>query len=147
MSDKTLQFFGRVSDTGEITLSKRLRNDVRKAFSGKEIEVLFRRKKKPRSSPQNAYYWGVVVQLIHEAMLDVGDVVHPQEVHEFLKFRFLRVQKIDHETGELKYEYSRSTTDLSTIEFMEYIEMCIQFAAEYLNTVIPPPGEQAEIQF
>ena len=36
------------------------------SLEGKEIEVIVRRKKKSRSLPQNAYYFGVVVKLISE---------------------------------------------------------------------------------
>ena len=48
--------------------------------------------------------------------------------------------------GEV-HELGYSTANLSTSEMMDYIAQVQQFAAEFLNTVIPDPGEQAEINF
>lgn len=108
-------------------------------FSGKEIEVTIRRKRKHRSDPQNRYYWGVVVEMIRAGMKDMGDELTPDQVHEFLKWRFLRAQRIDETTGEILYEYAGSTTKLGTIQFSEYVEKCCQFAAEMLGVSIPLP--------
>ena len=140
--DKKLTYTGSVTDTGEIKLPARFGVELSKYFAGKEIWIEVERKRKHRTLNQNAYYWAVVIKMISDAMNEAGEHVHPQEVHEFLKFRFLRVQKIDHDSGELLYEYSRSTASLGTADFGIYLDACIQFAAEYLNTVIPPPNTQ-----
>lgn len=137
--DNKLHFTGSVTESGEITLPKNFKRDVSSAFAGKEVEVTVERKTKKRSLDQNAYYWAVVVKLTCNAMNEAGDNVTPKEVHEFLKFRFNRVQKIDTDTAEVLWEYGRSTTKLNTVGFMLYIDNCIQFAAQYLNIVIPPP--------
>lgn len=138
MNDK-LQFIGSVTDQGRITLPARFKADVVRLFYGHEIAVTVERKRNKRSQNQNAYYWGVVVKMICEAMNDAGENVTPDEVHGFLKFRYLRVQKIDEETGEVIYEFGRSTQKLNTVEFALYLDNCIQFAAHYLNIAIPPP--------
>ena len=143
-ADEKIQIYGKVTDTGEITLPRRFKPDVARLFSGREIVVTVERKRKKRSLNQNAYYWAVVVKMICEAMNDAGDMVSSQDVHEFLRFRFLKIQKIDEETAELLYEYSRSTSALKTFEFAEYIERCIQFAAEYLNIEIPTPYSERD---
>ena len=139
MSDIKLTYYGRVEQDGTLKLPGwKIRKEVRE-FAGKEIEVTIRRKRKHRSDPQNRYYWGVVVEMIRAGMKDMGDELTPDQVHEFLKWRFLRVQKIDETTGELLYEYAGSTTKLGTVEFSEYVEKCCQFAAEYLGVSIPLP--------
>lgn len=110
------------------------------AFAGKEIEVTIRRKRKHRSDPQNRYYWGVVVEMIRMGIKQLGDDVDSESVHEFLKLRFLPVrEKIDENTGEVIYRLPASTASLSTVEFLEYVEKCCQFAAEYLGVNIPLP--------
>lgn len=139
MSDLTLTYYGKVEQDGTLKLpGAKIRREVSE-FSGKEIEVIFRRKRKHRSDPQNRYYWGVVVEMIRAGMKEMGDKVTPDQVHEFLKWRFLRVQKVDESTGEVLYEYAGSTADLGTGEFSEYVERCCQFAAEYLGLSIPLP--------
>lgn len=139
MQEITLTYYGNVTLDGTLKLpGAKIRNEVR-VFTGKEIEVIFRRKRKHRSDPQNRYYWGVVVEMIRAGMKEMGDKVTPNQVHEFLKWRFLRTQKIDEATGEVLYEYAGSTADLSTVEFSEYVEKCCQFAAEFLGVSIPLP--------
>lgn len=147
-ADEKLQYTGTVADDGKITLPGRVKSDLARLFSGREIVVTFERKRSRRSKNQNAYYWAVVVQMICEAMNQNEDNVLPQEVHEFLKHRFLKIQKIDHDTGEVLYEFSRSTTGLKTFEFSLYLDQCIQFGAQFLNITIPPPHVQSdEYQF
>lgn len=110
------------------------------AFAGKEIEVTIQRKKRSRSGEQNRYYWGVVVEMIRMGIKELGDDADAEQVHEFLKGRFLPArERIDETTGDMIYRLPASTTALSTIEFSEYVEKCCQFAAEYLGLSIPLP--------
>ena len=139
MQEITLTYYGNVTLDGTLKLpGAKIRMEVQ-VFTGKEIELTIQRKKKHRSDPQNRYYWGVVVEMIRAGMKEMGDKVTPDQVHEFLKWRFLRTQKIDEATGEVLYEYAGSTADLSTVEFSEYVEKCCQFAAELLGVSIPLP--------
>lgn len=83
---------------------------------------------KPRSLNENDYYWGVVVQLISDATGFTS-----QEVHEALKWKFLRIVK-----GKL--ESVRSTSGLSTVEFERFLSEVRMFAAEELDCFIPEPN-------
>lgn len=139
MSYLKLTYYGRVTESGEMKLPGAKMRKEAQAFAGKEIEVTIQRKKKHRSDPQNRYYWGVVVEMIRAGMKDMGDAVTVEQVHEFLKWRFLRVQKVDENTGEVLYEYAGSTRKLGTIAFSEYVENCCKFAGEYLGVEIPLP--------
>lgn len=95
----------------------------------KEVEVVVRKKKKHRSGEQNSYYWGVVIDIISGA---TGFT--PQEAHDAVRYKFLTDM-----TGELPRV--KSTTELSTVEFMEYIAEIQRFGAEYLDVYIPDPNE------
>lgn len=100
-----------------------------------------------RSSPQNRYYHGVVVKLIAQGLKDLGwEPVEctPEAVHETLKYRFLQVDKRVGLDGEVITRV-KSTTELNTKEFTDYTDHCVRFAAEYLNVVIPEPGQQMEL--
>lgn len=115
------------------TSKGRLQLDERERFEryligldGCEIEIAVRKRRRVRSSPQNGYYW-TVVNVIADYTGHTS-----QEVHEILGQRFLQ----DH-TGR-----RRSTSALSTAEFSEYVERCLQLAAEY-GIIIPPPGRVA----
>lgn len=97
--------------------------------NNEKIEVIVRPRTKPkRSDKQNRYLWGVVYKLISD---HTGFEV--EEVHELMKFRFLRTQ-----IG--RFETTLSTAKLSTIEFNEYLDKINRFAIEECGFSIPLPN-------
>ena len=151
MNDITLEYYGSVSDTGEISLPKRMRKEIAKAFQGHSIEVTVRRKRRRRSSNQNAYYWSVVVPAVVRAFIDLGNDLqqgnkqHHEEVHEFLKRRFLDNGRDVVDAEGQAHKLPPSTRMCTTVEQEEYHDRIRQFAAEFLGVVIPLPNEQMEI--
>ena len=123
---------------------KRNRNlilDALKSFEGQNILITIQKQKKTRSNPQNAFYYGVVVAIMQQCLKDAGYLMTNEQVHEMLKLKFLKESiLVNEQTGEY-LERIKSTTELSTIEFMEYILEIQKFAVEYFNTVIPDPNE------
>jgi hypothetical protein len=102
---------------------------------GQEVEVIIRRKKSKRSLNQNAYYW-----MICTTIADSSGYESPDEVHEALKMMYLRVNR----TG--LPDTIRSTTDLNTAEFAEYIDKIKRDAARGVfggenGIYIPDAGE------
>lgn len=138
MSEK-LTYKGKVENDRLVLPGAKMRTEIVQTFAGKEIEVTIQRKKKHRSDQQNRFYWAVVVPMVQAGIKDLGDIVTTEQAHEFLKMRYLKKQRIDEQTGEVIYEYAKSTSALTTVEFMEYISHCQQFAAEYLGVTIPDP--------
>ena len=115
------------------------------AAPGRESVTIDAKDTRPkRSSDANRYYWGVCVELIHEALKEGGIELSREGTHELLRVRFLSVDRPIGKDGEF-VTYVRSTTELDTKEFVEYVESCKRFAAEYLGTVIPEPNEQIEL--
>lgn len=145
MANQKLEFTGEVTQEGELLVPRWFKENIQKAFAGKEIVLTVTRKAKFRSLNQNAYYWAVVIQMIYEAMNEQGENVDPKTVHEFLKLRFLKFQKIDHDTGEVIYEFGRSTSGLFTFEFAFYLENCFDFAKVYFGITIPAPNTQKDV--
>ena len=98
--------------------------------------------KKNRSSPQNRYWWGVVVKHVRTRFKELGHTLDEDEVHEYLKSRckVTAGKVVDEETG-LVIDYVKSTTKLSTSEFMELVADTQQWSAEILNISIPDPTE------
>lgn len=102
------------------------------AAEGKPVKVEIKRALPQRSLQQNRYYWGVVVKMIAEY---TGH--EPDDVHSFLKYRFLR-------QSDGIIEWTRSTADLDRAEFTEYIEKCRQWALDELNITIPSPDDMID---
>ena len=147
---KELLYYSTVTDTGKISVPRRMEQEVGEKFRGQKIEIVFRKKKKIRSSGQNRYYWKVVIPYILEAFIELGNDLqegnpeHSELIHDFLKRRCLPSRKVCDANQEL-VELTASTTDLTTTEMMEYIERVCLFAAESLNVAIPEPNEQTRI--
>lgn len=90
---------------------------------------------KTRSTNQNAYYWAVVVPLVYEGLRDLGyDLINHEQAHQVLKSLFLK--EIIQSPIE-KIEVVKSTTELSTEQFSEYIERVARFCSEDLGIVLP----------
>ncbi len=103
-------------------------------FEGQEVMVSAEKPKKSRSQKQNSYYWSVIIELLTDAM-----GLMPEEVHEVLKSKFL-IKGLTDKNGK-NYEVSKSTADLTSGEFEDYLSKCRMWAAQELNTVIPLPRE------
>jgi len=90
-------------------------------------------KKQTRSQKQNAYYWGVVLDIIGK---DLGYT--PEEVHQILAEMFLSYEKDTH-------IFVKSTTKLNTGEMEGYLENIRRFAAMELSINVPLPNEPEHI--
>lgn len=107
---------------------------------GKQIILSLKIKRAKRSVPQNAYYWGVVIPLITEAINKLGNEFNDNDTHEFLKAKFNYIQ-IEVNDGHY-LDIPQSTAKLDTKEFMGYLDKIYQFAAQMLKLYIPAPNEQ-----
>lgn len=113
--------------------------------TGKGIVMSLKTKHKSRSSPQNSYYWGVIVPMVTDGINYLGNQFTKEETHEFLKAKF-NFKRVDTPDGHY-IDMPQSTSKLDTKEFMTYIENIQQFASMMLNVYIPSPNEQATIDY
>ena len=96
---------------------------------------------KQRSSRQNRYYWGVVIYYISE---EIG--LEPNDAHLEMKKMFLRDRASEYEiqkklNKQLPFIITRSTTSLSTLEFIDYIDRVVRWASNFLSIYIPDPNQ------
>ena len=94
-----------------------------------EVEIIVRKWKKRRTSNQNKYYWGVVVPILCDSL-----GYSNEEMHDALKWKFLRNKERE------KLPTVKSTSGLSTIEFNNYIDEIVRWAAQE-GIVIPDPSQ------
>lgn len=97
--------------------------------------------RKDRSNNQNRYYWGVVLDAFQNS--EIGYT--KDEWHEFLKHKFLTDKKLFLIVKGKKliedFETTKSTTDLTTKEFEEFMTRVRQWASIELGIWIPEPNE------
>lgn len=95
---------------------------------------------RPRTLAQNSLLCGVIYPPIAQAL-----GYSPEETHELLKEKFLTVPaEFDTDTGEVLTYRVRSTTELSTLEFSDYVERCIDYGIELgadMGDVAEPDGQ------
>lgn len=141
----THEIISQVKD-GKLTRNIPQLTEVIKSFEGKEITIKIEKRKKKRSNPQNAYYYGVVIPIMRDALKDAGYIMTNESVHDMLKLRFLKETiLLNKDTGEC-IERIKSTTELSTSGMMDYFTEITVFAAEYFQVQIPEPNEQIRIE-
>lgn len=100
-----------------------------KRLEGQRIEVVLRKEKSQRSNNQGAYYFSVICGILGQYF-----GYESEEMHEALKYKFLR-------TGACDLETVRSTTKLSTAEFEDYLEKIRRWALKDYDVKIPLPNE------
>jgi hypothetical protein len=130
-----LSYAGRV-ESGKLLVDRaRLWAEVEGLPDGDYV-VTIERVRPKRSVDQNAYMWGVVVHLLSE---HTG--YEPEEMHAWLKAQFLpKALAVVTRHGEvIEHAVGGSTTTLTTVEFIDYIERIQRWAAIELGVVIPDP--------
>ena len=137
---------GSVSKTGILTLQnrKRLQDELIK-LSGFAVEITIKKKAR-RSNPMNNYYWGVIVKEIELRMIELGNDVDADLVHEFLKDKFNKIEVIG-EGGEIIDYRPGSTTEMNKEEMNIYWQKIWKWAAETLGISIPAPNEDLQFDF
>jgi hypothetical protein len=136
---------GTVGIDGSLRLHKRSEFDsLMKDFKGCDVLITVSKKYKKRSINQNAYYFGVVVTEIRDRLNELGHNVTLDLTHEMLKARFNSQESFNEATGEV-FNFPKSTTEMNTEEFCEYIDKIIIFAKQSLDIDILYPNEQGEL--
>ena len=147
-----LEFSGRVLDNGTIELPKTMRKQISAAYRGKKIIVRIEELSKKHSDAQRGYYRACFLSALiigfnqTGEQLQVDNKAHLDLMHEFCKERFLKDKgrEIVTPDGQILH-LPASTEDLNKDQYGKYLDDIAQWAAEYLNIVIPEPGEQVSI--
>lgn len=115
-------------------LDKKRWETVKAFLEGQEVDITIGRHHRKRSRSQNSYYWDVVIALVQEA----GGFLTDKEAHDAMRLQFL----CKHEDGHMATV--RSTTELTTVEFSDYVAKIQHLAATMWGIYIPDPNEVPE---
>jgi len=92
--------------------------------------------RKRRTDSQNRFYWPAIIAPFGDYLRGQGSGITDEECHEMLKWKFLRETIIDPGTGEVIGEKTRSTTELNTTEFSEYIDKVSAYLQETFGVTV-----------
>lgn len=107
-----------------------LYHNLLKKLNGQYAMMTIEPVSEKRTIKQNSYYWGVYLPLISD---QTGDDIH--SLHEHFKNMFLKRDQEGTALGE-KIELYKSTTELTTKEFTEFINQIEK------RTGIPAPDSK-----
>lgn len=105
-----------------------------------------------RSSRQNRYYWGVVIDTYLYAMIEVGDntvedvrkrlrkATLSDALHEMLKYEFAGVEVVDINSGEVR-RLPMGTSEMNTKEIGIYWDKIRDACQDRYGVYIPPPPD------
>lgn len=132
-------------ENGRIISNRKLLADTVATFSGR-VSITIQKAKKTRSNQQNRYLHAAFTILSKELINYTGDERYtPKVVKDIVKCKFLTVDMINENSGEVIGIRIKSTTQLSTLEMNEFIDNMIRWAAEQFNINIPYPNENLEL--
>jgi hypothetical protein len=97
------------------------------------VNINLSKERKKRTSKENNFYWGVIIKIL-------GDFFGytSQEMHDALKYQFLRIE-IPGKPITIK---STADENFTTIDAEKYYEQIRQWAAREYGVFIPLPGEK-----
>ena len=143
---KQIKILSRVDENGNLKRNRKFIADAIKSFSGKEIEIIIKRKYKQRSNPQNAFYWSCTLPFFQQLFNEAWGEIRPiEEIHEILKATCNYIEIPNPATGEV-HRIPRSTTELTTSGWMDFELQMDQFARDFFNATLPKPNEQTTLE-
>ena len=132
MKKPIVQFDGEIKDKKLVIFNNdKYSQYLRSTFEeGDNVTVIIKKKRRNRSLNQNKYYWGVVIPILGD---ELG--YSPDEMHEALKFKFLR------NGGNDDLPKVTPSSSLNTKEFEDLMVQIRTWSATELHVNIPQPNE------
>lgn len=109
-------------------------------FEGQWVSITVRVRRKRRSLKQNRFYFGVILPLAAEFMRDLGNDMDDEEAHNWLKEHVGKLVKNVESPSGVRTRTIRSSRDLTTAEWEDYMQRIRAWAAEF-DLMLPLPNE------
>jgi hypothetical protein len=134
-------------ENGNLNRNRNLIKKAIESFEGKEIVLKIERVKKQRTEDQNSFYWGVIVKLTKQAILEYwGEVWSKEQIHTYYLINVPTYREVvNKKTGEVK-EVLKSSSQMTTIEMSNWWERIGKYMAENFDTVLPEPNKDLKFK-
>lgn len=127
------KFLGVIDSNGELHIDKQSYVGYHQHLlnlKGLPVTIVIDKVRKTRSDRQNAYYHGVVCKIIADFTGHSSS-----EIHTAVSMKFLSM------TDSKGITFTRSTTDLNTIEMENYLDRIRIWARTELGVFVPMPNQ------
>lgn len=146
MAEITLTYYSDVKDAKlQRNVSENIKNELA-GFNGKRVIITIKRLKAQRSSQQNKYLH-VLFTIFKDELNELGNEFTMQQVKDLCKRKFLFYDLVDKSTGEVLGQDVKQTSALNKMEFADFTENVIRWAADFFHITLPVPGENIELDF
>lgn len=138
--------FGKIKE-GKLKIVNRLDFDKDLLFfEGKEVVIRVEQKTKKRTISQNAYLH-LLFGIFATELNKLGNTFSMQEIKDMMKFKFLMIDIINYENGEVIGHRIKDTSELTTTETAKFIDDIIHYGLTEFDVQLPLPSEQLNIMF
>ena len=131
---------------GSLTRNRNLIKDAIASFEGKQVVIKIEKFKKKRSTQQNRFYFGIVVPIVQNCLKEAGHIMTNESTHDLIKLKFLKETLFVNETTGEIIERIKSTTELSTSQFMDLLAEINNFTFEYFGVILPSPNDDLTLK-
>ena len=131
---------------GSLTRNRNLIKDAISTFEGKQLVIKIEKFKKKRSTQQNRFYYGIVVPIVQNCLKEAGHIMTNESTHDLIKLKFLKETLFVNETTGEVIERIKSTTELSTSQFMDLLAEINNFTFEYFGVSLPSPNDDLTLK-
>lgn len=131
---------------GTLTRNVNLIKDAIQTFEGKQIIIKIEKAKKKRSTQQNRFYYGIILPIVQNCLKEAGHIMTSESTHDLIKLKFLKETLFVNETTGEVIERIKSTTELSTSQFMDLLAEINNFTFEYFGVSLPSPNDDLTLK-
>lgn len=135
------------SDGGIFHIPNRkvMEEDLRRLPKG-NYTLTIEKYRRNKSNPQLGYYFACVLPMFRQFALDAGwEFESLDEVDIYLKSLFADREIANKHSGEM-IKIPALKRDMTTVDFMTYIDKVRDHCAEFLNGYIPDPESQLKME-
>lgn len=131
---------------GSLTRNRNLIKDAIATFENKQVVIKIEKFKKKRSTQQNRFYYGIVIPILQNCLKEAGHIMTNESTHDLIKLKFLKETLFVNETTGEVIERIKSTTELSTSQFMDLLAEINNFTFEYFGVSLPSPNDDLTLK-
>lgn len=103
---------------------------------GGRIMITCQKFSSKRSLPQNSYQH-LLYTILRDGLNDFGNEFTMEDVKQLCKYKFLLIDVINEETGEVIGKRIKGTSELTKSETMDYLDAIIRWAQDDFNIKLP----------